>query len=91
MEDNGAHVVEQQNQESGDLQGRLRKIAHDFSTPLGVIRMAAHFLKSGQIDTEKRERYVQMINLNLDKMEDILKQLRNVSDTGREAPPAPRE
>jgi signal transduction histidine kinase len=91
MEGNGGHSVEQHNQESGDLQGRLRKIAHDFSTPLGVIRMAAHFLKSGQIDAEKRERYVQMINLNLDKMEDILKQLRNVTDPGREASPGPHE
>lgn len=75
--------MEQQDLQGGDLKGKLRKIAHDLSTPLGVIRMATHFLRSGQVEAEKRERYVQMINLNLDKIEEILKELRNVTDPGR--------
>jgi signal transduction histidine kinase len=77
--------VERQDQERGDFTGKLRKISHDLSTPLGVIRMATHFLRSGQTDAEKRERYVQMINLNLDKIEEILKQLRTITDPGRES------
>jgi signal transduction histidine kinase len=83
--------VERQDHQSDDLTTKLRKIAHDLSTPLGVIRMATHFLRSGQIEAEKRERYVQMINMNLDKIEEILKQLRTITDPGRESLSGPFE
>jgi nitrogen-specific signal transduction histidine kinase len=62
----------------------IRKLAHDLSNPLGVLRMASYFLKTTD-DTKKRDRYLEMMDLNIDRIEQLLKDLRALTEAG---PPA---
>jgi signal transduction histidine kinase len=63
-----------------ELQAMIRKIAHDLSNPLGVLRMASYFLKTSQDAGEKRERYLDMLDLNIDRIEQLLKDLRALTE-----------
>ena len=74
-----------------ELQAGIRKGIHDINNPLGVIRMAAYYLKTVQADTEKREHYCTVINESIDKLEADLKRLRALANPlPGERPPAPR-
>jgi nitrogen-specific signal transduction histidine kinase len=73
--------------EIADLQAQIdgmkvgiREIAHDLSTPLGVIRMAAYYLQVAQPEKDKRDHYFKLMNDTVDKMEVGLKRLRSLVD-----------
>jgi len=74
-------------QEIADLQAQIdgmkagiREIAHDLSSPLGVIRMAAYYLQVAQPEKDKRDHYFKLMNDTVDKMEAGLKRLRSLVD-----------
>ncbi len=68
------------------LRTGVRQIAHDISTPLGVLRMVTYYLQSAQPDAEKRDHYMQVINQNVAKVEANLDRLRALTDQSSENP-----
>lgn len=72
-----------------NLKSGIREISHDINNPLGVVRMAAYFLQSPNLDTEKRAQYFKAINDGINKIEANLKRLRSLREdplTGLDAP-----
>ena len=72
----------------------IREIAHDISSPLGVLRMAVYYLQTAGPDREKQEQYYRLMNETMDKVEEILKRLRTLSSgdaEGRQGPGADEE
>ena len=73
--------------ELDEVQGQLnatraavREIAHDISGPLGVLRMAAYFLQTAKPDEAKREHYYALIVDTVERIEGVLKRLRDLND-----------
>lgn len=62
------------------LRSELRQIAHDISSPLGVVRLVAHYLKGKTDDNPEREHYYQVITQSVAKIEANLDRLRAASD-----------
>jgi signal transduction histidine kinase len=73
------------------LASQVRATIHDVGTPLGVIRMAAYFLETGNPSPEKREEYFQVINQSLDRIDRHLRQLRSTVMTASGESPAEGE
>ncbi len=69
-------------QELESLRTGVRKVAHDISTPLGVLRMVAYYLQSVKPDAEKRDHYFQVITQNVAKVEAGLERLRAITEHG---------
>jgi nitrogen-specific signal transduction histidine kinase len=63
---------------------KIREIAHDISSPLGVLRMAVYYLQTAKPDREKQEQYYRLMNETMDKVEESLKRLRTLSSGGAE-------
>ena len=62
------------------IQAGIRDIAHDISSPLGVLRMAVFYLQSSGLDETKRSEYYQLMNDTIEKVEACLKRLRGLTD-----------
>ncbi len=62
----------------------IREIAHDISSPLGVLRMAVYYLQTADPDLEKQQQYYRLMNETMDKVEESLKRLRTLSSGGAE-------
>jgi nitrogen-specific signal transduction histidine kinase len=86
----GSNDTENSQVQLDALRTGMRKIAHDISTPLGVLRMVAYYLQTNQTDQEKREHYFKVISQNVDKVEAGLDRLRALTDSPPFAPPAQR-
>ncbi len=75
------------------LRTGVRQVAHDISTPLGVLQMVAHYLQSAQPDAEQRDHYFRVITQNVAKVEAGLDRLRalteHTSTEGGQTPPPP--
>jgi len=63
-------------QQIENLKAAMREITHEISNPIGVLRMAAYFLESGDTAPGKKEHYIGLINESLDKIELQLKRLK---------------
>ncbi len=63
-----------------DLHAGIRQIAHDLSNPLGILRMAVYFLQSTKAEGEKREQYLTTMNETIDRVEQQLKRLRELTE-----------
>lgn len=63
------------------LRTGMRQIAHDMSSPLGVLRMVAYYLQANQPDQEKREHYFKVISQNVERIEANLDRLRALTDS----------
>jgi nitrogen-specific signal transduction histidine kinase len=57
----------------------LRKLAHDISNPVGILRMAVYYLETARPDAEKCRQYYLMMNQNIDKIEVLIRQLRSIA------------
>lgn len=68
-----------------DIERGIRKTAHDISNPLGIIRMAVYFLQNANPDEAKRKEYFQLLDQSIGRIDDYLKQLRALTDTGEGA------
>jgi nitrogen-specific signal transduction histidine kinase len=64
------------------LRSGIREIAHDISNPLGVLRMAAYYLQTAHPDNEKREQYYKIIGDTVGRVEDGLRKLRALAESG---------
>jgi len=62
------------------IQTGIREVAHDISSPLGVLRMAVFYLQSSGIDETKRTEYYQLMNDTIEKVEGCLRRLRSLTD-----------
>jgi len=76
-----------------DLHAGIRQIAHDLSNPLGILRMAVYFLQSTKDEGEKREQYLSMMNETINRVEQQLKRLRDLTEVpeGGHGPGGERE
>ena len=63
-----------------DLHAGIRQVAHDLSNPLGILRMAVYFLQSTKAEGEKREQYLTMMTETIDRVEQQLKRLRDLTE-----------
>ncbi len=70
------------------LRTDVRQIAHDLSSPLGVLRMVSYYLQTGQLTQEKRDHYFQVIAQNIERVEATLERLRAVTEKSPSGPPA---
>jgi nitrogen-specific signal transduction histidine kinase len=64
------------------LRSGIREIAHDISNPLGVLRMAAYYLQTAHPDNEKREQYYKIIGDTVGRVEEGLRKLRALAESG---------
>jgi nitrogen-specific signal transduction histidine kinase len=71
------------------MKAGIREIAHDLSTPLGVLRMATYYLQVAQPDGEKRDHYFKLIAETIDKVESDLKRLRALCEGPPSKTPQP--
>ncbi len=58
----------------------IRTITHELSSPLGVLRMTTHFLRTQNVPPEKREHYLRLLNETVDRLEDGLHRMRALAD-----------
>jgi nitrogen-specific signal transduction histidine kinase len=63
------------------LRADVRQIAHDISSPLGVLRMVTYYLQSSEPTREKREHYFKVITQNIERVEATLVRLRSITET----------
>jgi len=63
------------------LKSGIRELTHEINNPLGVIRMAAYFLEHAEVDAEKQDHYLDVINQSLDKVDEMLKRLKNLRES----------
>ncbi len=64
-----------------DIHRGIRKLAHDISNPLGIIRMAIYVLETTNPDEEKRNEYYRLLNQSISRIDDHLTQLRALTET----------
>lgn len=69
----------------------IREIAHDISSPLGVLRMAVFYLQSPAADETRRAEYFQLMSDTIEKVEVCLRRLRALSDGHTDGSPDPTE
>ena len=58
------------------LHSSIRQIAHDMSSPLGILRMALYFLQSTNPDAGKRDEYYDTFGQSIDRIEKDIHRLR---------------
>jgi nitrogen-specific signal transduction histidine kinase len=62
------------------IRAGIRKITHELSSPLGVLRMTSHYLRTQEMPQEKREHYLKVLNESVDRLEDGLHRMRALAD-----------
>lgn len=72
----GDQETEGLEQQLEHLRSGIKEITHDINSPLGVLRMAAYFIETGEYDAEKKLQYVEVMNQSLDKIETCLQRLK---------------
>jgi nitrogen-specific signal transduction histidine kinase len=63
------------------LKSGIRELTHEINNPLGVIRMATYFLEHAEVNAEKQGHYLGVINQSLDKVDEMLKRLKNLRES----------
>ena len=58
----------------------IRTITHELSSPLGVLRMTTHYLRTQNVPPEKRDHYLQLLNDTVNRLEDGLHRMRALAD-----------
>lgn len=58
----------------------IRKITHELSSPLGVLRMTTHYLRTQNVSEEKRAHYLKVLDETVDRLEDGLHRMRALAD-----------
>ena len=70
------------------LQGAIRNVIHDLSSPLGVLRMTAYYLQHGAPDREKQDHYFTVIGDTVEKIASGLTVLRGMCDDSPSGAPS---
>jgi len=74
-----------------ELEAEFRRFVHAVNNPLGIIRMAAYFLQTVPGDEGKRAEYFALINENLDRVDQLVREARRAyrAGTGAEGASGP--
>ena len=67
----------------------IRKIAHDISNPVGILRMAVYYLETAKPEEDKARQYYQMMNQNIDRIEGLIRRLREIAGSSSVQGPHP--
>lgn len=62
----------------------IRRITHDLSSPLGILRMAVYCLQNAKPDDKMREEYYRTLNQALDRVDQHLAELRGLAEGARQ-------
>ena len=68
------------------IRRNIRSITHELSSPLGILRMTTHYLRTQEVTTEKRDHYLKVINDTVDRLEDGLHRMRALADPEYQPP-----
>ena len=63
----------------------IRRVAHDMSNPLGILRMTVYFLRSTKPDQAKLEEYVDGMDKSIDRLDEHIRLLHAVTEFGARA------
>lgn len=58
----------------------IRTITHELSSPLGVLRMTVHYLRTQDVPSEKKDDYLKLLNDTVGRLEDGLHRMRALAD-----------
>jgi nitrogen-specific signal transduction histidine kinase len=73
------------------LRAGIRRITHDISNPLGILRMASYALQATPDDADKRAHYLSVIAKSIERVEGGLKEMRTLATGHPVEPPAENE
>jgi nitrogen-specific signal transduction histidine kinase len=59
----------------------IRTLAHDIASPIGILRLAMHVLRSMKPDNVKREQYYETMSQAIDRLEVQIRQMRALTET----------
>ncbi len=70
----------------------IRTITHELSSPLGVLRMTVHYLRTQDVPPDKKEHYLNLLNDTVSRLEDGFHRMRALADPdyrpqGQQVPP----
>ena len=58
----------------------VRTLAHDIASPIGILRLAMHVLRTMKPDAEKREQYYETMSQAIDRLEDQIRRMRALTE-----------
>jgi signal transduction histidine kinase len=58
----------------------IRSLAHDIASPIGILRLAMHVLRSMKPDDDKREQYYETMSQAIDRLEVQIRQMRALTE-----------
>lgn len=58
----------------------IRSLAHDVASPIGILRLAMHVLRTMKPDDVKREQYYETMSQAIDKLEEQIRRMRALTD-----------
>jgi len=65
----------------------IRSIAHDIASPIGILRLAMHVLRTMKPDDAKRDQYYETMVQAIDKLEDQIRKMRALTEIPPGGPP----
>jgi nitrogen-specific signal transduction histidine kinase len=65
----------------------IRSIAHDIASPIGILRLAMHVLRTMNPDDTKRDQYYETMVQAIDKLEDQIHKMRALTEVPPGDPP----
>lgn len=66
----------------------IRAIAHDIASPIGILRLAMHVLRSMNPDGPKRDQYYETMSQAIDRLEEQIRAMRALTEVPPARPPA---
>lgn len=58
----------------------IRTITHELSSPLGVLRMTVHYLRTQDVPPEKKDHYLKLLDETVGRLEGGLHRMRALAD-----------
>jgi len=58
----------------------IRAIAHDIASPIGILRLAMHVLRTMNPDSSKRDQYYETMSQAIDKLEEQIRAMRALTE-----------
>ncbi len=58
----------------------IRALAHDIASPIGILRLAMHVLRTMKPDAEKREQYYETMSQAIDRLEEHIRRMRALTE-----------
>ena len=58
----------------------IRTLAHDVASPIGILRLAMHVLRTMKPDEAKRDQYYETMSQAVDRLEDQIRRMRALTE-----------